>query len=600
MRIAALALLLLAAPAWGEALPQDGGIVDVRDFGARGNGTDDDTAALLAAIAASGGDTGRSFWHDRIVYLPDGTYRVSGTLLKRYANGGFASGLMLMGQSRDGTIIRLADHAPGFDDPRAPKPVVFTTSKLLDGGPTGGGKDYAARGEGNDAYMNFVEDLTVDVGDGNPGAVALDYLANNVGTVRNVLLRAGSGSGMVGLSMIRKWPGPALIEHLTVRGFETGIDVAQTEYGLTFDHVRLENQRGVALRDSDNALAIRDLVIEGTATPLTVTAAKGFVAIDGGKLAGAIDNRGTIVARNIASLASTTAPDWAPRLVDPPPVPHPPPERWANVQRFSAVADPAADSTEGLRRAFASGASIIYLPNGIYSIAESVDVPPSVERIVGMNSTLKVLPRRSPGFARTSGMLRVASGGKPLAIDRLAFDNTDMGQQLALELSGAREIIVRDVVAAGVTLLDRKATGGRLFIENVCCGRLRVAGPAPVVARQLDTEGAGVRIENVGAPLAILGLKTEGIATILDNRAGGHADIFGGLVYMVRDPSGDPVPAFRNADSWLAAAFAEESLRPTSRYRLYLAGVPAANFPERGFGRVVPNLVATPERAPGQ
>src|SRR5690349_20555077 len=96
--------LLRASPAPAETLPADAGLINVRDYGARGNGRDDDTAALLAAIAASGGDLGRSFWHDKIVYLPDGTYRVSGTLLKRYANGGFGSGMFLMGQSRGGTV----------------------------------------------------------------------------------------------------------------------------------------------------------------------------------------------------------------------------------------------------------------------------------------------------------------------------------------------------------------------------------------------------------------------------------------------------------------------------------------------------------------
>ena len=66
-------------------------IVDVRDHGARGDGQQDDTNAILAAIdAASGGDTGRSFWHDRLVYLPDGTYLVSDTLLKRYATAASA------------------------------------------------------------------------------------------------------------------------------------------------------------------------------------------------------------------------------------------------------------------------------------------------------------------------------------------------------------------------------------------------------------------------------------------------------------------------------------------------------------------------------
>ena len=106
----------------GLAFPKDAGAIDVRDFGAKGDGKTDDTAALLAAIAASGPDTGTDLFHDRIVHLPASTYRVSDTLVKRYRTGNFGSGMMLQGEGPGRTIIRLADNAPRFDDPahRAP------------------------------------------------------------------------------------------------------------------------------------------------------------------------------------------------------------------------------------------------------------------------------------------------------------------------------------------------------------------------------------------------------------------------------------------------------------------------------------------------
>ena len=75
----------------------------------------------------------------------------------------------------------------------APRGVIMTTAKLLDGTPTSGGKDYTHKGEGNDAYENFVEDLTIDVGASNPGAVGIDYLANNIGAIRDVRVIAPAG-----------------------------------------------------------------------------------------------------------------------------------------------------------------------------------------------------------------------------------------------------------------------------------------------------------------------------------------------------------------------------------------------------------------------
>lgn len=622
MRILRILLLVctITAPTVAtraEPLPQDAGILNVRTFGARGNGQDDDTSAFLQAITASGEDTGPSFWQDRIVYVPNGIYRVSAPLLKRYRTGKFGSGLILLGESEDRTILRLSDHAPGFEDSEHPQAVIFTTSKLLDGTPTSGGKDYIGLGEGNDAYMNFIENMTIDVGAGNPGAIAIDFLGNNIGAIRNVTLRAKPGSGAIGLSMTRKWPGPTFIQNLTVQGFGTGIATAQTEYGLTFEHIRLYDQTLAAIRNDQNALTIRDLDIRGPSPAIINGGAKSFLAIDGGHagtrdISSFIRNDGIASLRTVALEGGTVSgvlsgrdrwtaqspPTWRPTLADSPPVPAVTPDQWVNPVHFGATGDPNQDATDALRRAIATGAAVLYLPHGIYAIHDSIDIPASLQRIVGMNSTIKVVAARPPTFARSSGMFRIASSGPSLAIERLAFDNSYLGDQLAIEVSGQRDVTIRDVVSAGVTLLDRKPSGGRVFLEDVCCGRMQIGGHSPVFARQFDTEGGGVRIANQGSPLSILGLKTEGTCTIVDNAMGARTDIFGGLVYVVRDGPGPSVPAFRNSESWLSTSFAEESLRAGSRYDVYLGRNPSdpgdivsvADFPERGFGRFVPDL----------
>ena len=90
------------------------------------------------------------------------------------------------------------------------------------------------------------------------------------------------------------------------------------------------------------------------------------------------------------------------------------------------------------------------------------------------------------------------------------------------------------------------------------CGSLHIAGSAAVFARQLDTEGGDTRILNEGSALVILGLKTEGDCTVLDNRDGGRSSILGGLLYIVGDAD-SKVPAFRNANAEIEATFAEEA-----------------------------------------
>ena len=187
--------------------------------------------------------------------------------------------MILIGESTGSTTIRLTDHASGFDDPAAPRGIIMTTAKLLDGTPTSGGKDYTHKGEGNDAYENFVEDLTIDAGNGNPGAVGIDYLANNIGAIRDVRVMAPAGSGAIGIAMQRKWPGPALLRQVEVDGFDTGIAVANTEYGVTLDHVRLTGQHRVGLQNSGNAVSAADLTIETAGTAIANTAPGGLVTL---------------------------------------------------------------------------------------------------------------------------------------------------------------------------------------------------------------------------------------------------------------------------------------------------------------------------------
>ena len=311
---------LLTACAAAEAAPPfplDSGALNVRDFGAKGNGRDDDTAALLAAIAAAGADTGAFFWRTRIVYLPAGTYLVSRPLVKRYADHRFGSGMILIGHSASDTVIKLADNSAAFGNADAPRGVVMTSAKLLDGNATSGGKDYANKGEGNDAYENFIEDLTIDVGHGNPGAIGIDYLANNIGAIRDVHVVAPSDSGAIGIALQRKWPGPALLQRVSVDGFEVGIAVANTEYGITLDHVRLSGQRRVGLANDGNAVAAADLTIFATGTAIANVAPGGLVVLTGSTLrrgsegAEALLNRGMVAAYGL-SLEGFISPGGSP------------------------------------------------------------------------------------------------------------------------------------------------------------------------------------------------------------------------------------------------------------------------------------------------
>ncbi len=621
---AAMAVPAPCLPPGCVAFPADAGALNVRDFGAKGDGVADDTAAINKALAASGDDTGPAFWQDRIVYFPSGTYLVSAPIVKRYAEGRFASGAILVGQSRDTTIIRLKDVAAGYNDPAHPKAVIFTAAKLLDGNATSGGKDYTNKGEGNDAFMNFVENMTVDVGASNPGAIGIDYLANNMGAIRNVLVKAPAGSGITGIALTRKWPGPALLQDITVEGFDTGIDIGNTEYGVTLESIRLKKQT-TGLRNDHNVVSAYDLQIMDAKLPVHNVSPDGLVMIGKGILkqpaAGgeAIRNAGILNVRELDTQGyktvfgavstgiidgvfkennriSTSQADWSLPVQNPPPVAADAPESWVSV----GAVDSNVDATEAIRKAFASGASTIYFPHGTYLISDNIVVPASVQRIVGMTSTIHAFPERQQSFRRDLGMFRTMNDAAPLVIEKLAFDNSYLGDQVAVEVAGTGPVVLRDITGAGVTTLLRPEKGGEAFLENTCCGMISVAGSKGVWARQLDTEGGGVRIRNSGAPLWILGLKTEKNCTVLENTAGATTEILGGLIYITGNTADPAIPAFRNTDSKLWLSYAEESFDANATYAVHLENTKggktnttaAESLPMRTIGRMVPVLVA--------
>ena len=169
-------------------------------YNARGDGVTDDTAAIQSAIRYAIDSTNR--YHAMpFIYLPTGTYLLSNSLESRIATDGWSygwrAGMLLLGQHSTGTILKLRDNAPGFGDPNIPRAVIRTGSE----------NPRSIEGGGNQAFRHSIMNLTIDTGSGNLGAIGIDYVASNRGTIEDVLIRSGDGLGVCGLSMRREWPG---------------------------------------------------------------------------------------------------------------------------------------------------------------------------------------------------------------------------------------------------------------------------------------------------------------------------------------------------------------------------------------------------------
>jgi hypothetical protein len=387
----------------------------------------------------------------------------------------------------------------------------------------------------------------------------------------------------------------------------------------------------IGLRNNHNAVSVHILTIVDAPQPIVNQSPDGLIVVVDGKISAshpilqdAIQNNGYVNLRGVQVSGYATAfgtattsvaldgvyknnnrvsaakQSWSLPVSDTPAAFGDPVEKWVSVGQYGAKPDSNTDATAGIRQAFASGASTVYFPHGTYLISANITVPPTVRRIVGMMSAIHVVDGNAYTLNRDQGMFRVMNSKYPLSIEHMTFDNSDFGDQVGVEAASSEPVTLRDVAGAGVITLKRPATSGKVFIEDTCCGSMNIAGRNPVWMRQLDSEGLQPRVTNNGAPLWILGLKTEGNCTAVENTNGAQTEVLGGLMYIVR-PVKQSVPAFVNTNSQMLVSFVEEGFTANALYTTYLADTEsgtvhdfeAASQPPRNVAHMAPLLTTT-------
>jgi hypothetical protein len=552
--------------------PADAGVIDVmKDYGARGDGIRDDTAAIQSAISAAVGTK-------RIVYFPKGTYLVSNTISAKDSNGVWRSRLILQGQNRQKTVIKLKDNCPGFTDSNNPKSVLQTGSD----NPIA--QDGAQAGGGNQAFNNSVLNLTIDIGVGNIGARGLAYLANNQGIVENVIIKSSDPKmlGDTGLAMDRSLSGPCLIKNVIIIGFNYGIYTLGMEYGLTFENIIIEGQRVAGIYNNGQVMAVRRLMSYNKGTiPVIKLDGAGFLVLVDSELIGSVDTQNSVAIdsmgdssefflRNVQTynyqvfgrtkrrndtteksikeysslpvkeLFASTKKSLNLEVKETPNYYN------DNFSNWAFVGVPTGgDDTSNIQAALNSGKPVVYFKSGVgYFITTRLVVPSTVKKIVGMEATILISKDNSyfRDKSKPKAIWEVVDGSDLLVIEALdctIFNtNTETAGAYLMHNKSARSIVLKRIPAGyGAYKNETPASGaklGELYVEDYS-GTIRINVPQKVWMRQFNPEnfedGYNAKVTNNGGNLWILGFKTEGAGSVIETNNGGHTEILGAEIY---------------------------------------------------------------------
>lgn len=542
-------------PAEDIRFPISASVLDVTKppYSAKGDGKTDDTVALQKALDDLMGT-------HRILYLPNGTYLVSKTLVWKNRNsaGRNAYGFnWVQGQNTGKTVLKLKDDT--FTDPKKPQAVMH-----------GGGFGSA------DWFHNYVQNLTIDTGKGNAGAVGLEFYSNNTGCLRDVAVTSGDGTGVIGLDLAHKdMNGPLLVRNVAVSGFATGVRCGWSVNSQTLERVTLTGQSVVGLRNGGQCVSVRGLKVQGEVTAVeaesfTVLLDCRFTGRGGAKEKPAVKvGKGSFFARNLTTSGYKTAiasaedgggaagpsvteyvqgrgssPFDAEKkslglvVAEPPTATWDDPKKWAVAERFGADPSGEKDSADAIQKAIDSGASTVFLP-GFYQLSKPVRVRGKVARIIGSGGWTDYNGKTTPNFIIEDG------DAKSVTIEHVS------GVNGGIEIATRRPVVVRSLGAKFI----RFKQPADVFLEDVVTNDLQVLKGQKVWARGLNIENEGTHITNDGGQLWVLGYKTERGGTLLHAKPGSSSEVFGNFSYTTT--AGKLAPMFRTEDASVFAVFHE-------------------------------------------
>lgn len=454
-----------------------------------------------------------------VIYLPAGTYLVSDII--SYSSETLYNILFsirwlemnamirIVGEDREKTVIKLKDNAPGFEF-GARRPVI----NFIKGEKSGV------------AMTNVLNNLTVDIGKNNPGAVGVRFFANNTGAVTDVTIRSSDPEkrGYAGFEIIDEKVSCAFMRDIEIDGFDYAIRVTAQQHAVAFEHIHIKNQRIAGVYHMGTVLSMRDLKSENKVTAVfTVGFTAQLILVDSLLMGGGEDYTAVNVEYGFGYLRNVKCEGYGlglktyfshripcdempyefsthgeyslfedvpeAQFFDTSHMPDPPKfdldySNFVSVKDFGAVGDGITDDTAAIQSAMDSSAKGIYFDCGRYLITKPIHIPSGKNVLDFMFCDLLV----GSELAKNEGVgvFTVDEGSEDLLIQNLFGWERFHGVMTLIDNRSTRTLVIRMLHTQGAAMYQNHKDGGTVFIENCAC---TVGGVPGAGGRDTELQG---------------------------------------------------------------------------------------------------------------
>ena len=562
-----------------EVFPQlaekQGGVINVKDYGAKGDGKTDDTAAFKRAI-----ERNEIANQGKIIYVPNGTYVVRDTINwpRGNSSGDYYKRTTLLGETKDKTVIKLQDNTSSFSQAE-PKALIDTQQNRANG------------------FFNRIENLTLNTGLGNQNAIALKFNSNNGGGIFNVDIVSGDGAGSHGIDLTNTEIGPLLVKNVSVNGFDTGIKVGGGKTNsIHMENINLTEQNQLGIDQVMQVLTIRNLKSYNQIPVILTRGHSATLSLFGAELKGKDTDRLTAIETKYRDDGEGTKGEKKTIQVFLSDIEQEGYQQTAKVYdceegvlktikedvnqwSCSSAMRIFSKQTETLQLPIEEtpyiktdlqnaivvkgnlgsdiqtaidtpGVKTVFLPNREYQVDEPIIIRGSVQKIIGMRAFFSK-DSVSPTFIFEDGKEPIVS------LERL--------HQPSIENSSDRSLVVKH---SDLKYYQSSEGGiGDVFLEDVTASQIKIH-EQDVWARSLNVEGLPAndepKILNDGGSLWLLGLKTEKSGTILETKNRGLTEVLGGFIYINADIPDTNPPQAQYIDDESQVSIITRSYLPTA------------------------------------